>query len=165
MSGNVAVFLVWVGASAVLIGILALLNLYTHWRSLVAQGLPHPWLVTWQSSIGRLLPSRSVSISALVGRRALVCWDIRWVTSERTIADVVFVDINAGELGLRLTKPIHLMATESAPEVYLERVQFRPTNVRSLSKIGSKAVSGRLYPPIAEGLHATASIVVYPEGA
>jgi hypothetical protein len=165
MNANALAFLVWFGASAALVGILVCMNLYAQWRSLIAQDVPQPWLVTWRNSFARLLPTRSLSIPNLVGRRALVCWDIRWVAAERTIAHVTSVNTDSEELGLRLTNPIHLTAIGSAPEVHLENVRFCPRKARSLRKIESRAVSGRLHPPLSEGLYATASIVVYPEGA
>ena len=156
---------VWLSLSVALVGFLAMINVVAYYRELAAEGVPNPLLVTYRQTLCRLMPARTEPISDLVGRSALLSWDIRWVMAGRTVAKVTGVDPKARELILYLSKPIHLFATESAPEVLLEEVRFQPKGSHGEIAYGKRAVSGRLLPSLMKGLYATASIVVYPKSA
>ena len=153
---------VWLMLTAALVGILVIVNIVSAVRWLSAQGVPSPLLVIYQRTMGRLLPARIEPIETFIGRTALLSWDVRWVTSGNTLARVTGADSIGDQLTLHLSKPIVLYATDKAPELHIENVQFKP-KVRGRCAYGKRAVSGHLSPPIMEGLYATASIVIYPD--
>lgn len=115
----------------------------------------------YRRTLGRFLPGRTDPIETLLGRTAFLSWDIRWVTAGKTLAKVIAVDNIGNGLTLQLEKPIVLHATEIAPELSLEQVQFKPGRIFPIL-YGKQAVSGHLFPCISEGLFASASVVVYP---
>lgn len=154
---------IWLTLSGLLIGFLFVINLISRYRSLSAQGIPAPLLVTYQQTLGCLLPTRVEPVETFIGRSALLFWDIRWVTSGNTLAYVTGADPRNNELKLQLSKPIILYATEKAPEIHLENVCFQPKS-RSRAAYGKCAIPGRLLPHLTEDLYATATIVIYPKG-
>jgi hypothetical protein len=96
-----------------LVAILFSVNFIVELRSLAMQGVPRPWFVMYRRTAGRFIPTRSEPIESLVGRAALISWDIRWLTSGNTMAKVIAVNRIGSELTLRLDKPIVIHATEN----------------------------------------------------
>lgn len=146
---------------SILLAVILSINFAAELRSITTQGVPRPWLVMYRRTLGRFLPGRTDPIETLVGRTAFLSWDIRWVTAGETLAKVIAVDEIGNGLMLQLEKPIVLHATEIAPELCLERVQFKPGRILPIL-YGKQAVSGHLFPCISEDLFASASVVVYP---
>lgn len=159
---DAAVWTITVGALVcILLAILFLTNFVLELRSLAMQGVPRPWFVMYCRTVGRFIPGRTDPIESLVGRMAFLSWDIRWLTSGNTMAKVIAVNEIGNELMLGLDQPIVIHATENAPALCLEQVQFKPRQ-SFLSLYGKQAVSGMFFSGGSDALSGTASVVVYP---
>lgn len=156
-------FLVWLAIVGFLVLVLVVVNLFAEFRRLRTLRFPRPVFLLARRVRGRL-PARDTRRRAtLVGRRAWVSWDIRWLTAGETLASVVG-EADGDKLDLELQEPIHLYATSDAPEVTLRSVRFVPPG-RQPARYDSSAVRGVLEPDLGHGEQATAVIVVYPPDA
>jgi len=156
--------LIFLLVSGTLLAFIMVINLLASYRRLKARNIPHPFLVLWQRTIGRMLTVGATPAATLLGHQALLKWDIRWVRAGETLASVTSTGPEDNELVLQLVEPIYLARTDTAPEVRLETVRFKPIDHRRCA-YGRGTVSGTLLPTLDKGLSVTAELIVYPAKA
>lgn len=140
-----------------LLGSLWLMNFRRELRELRAKHIPRPGFLLFQRSVlAAFIPWSSTAVSAIKGRRAWICWDIRWLAAGETMARIIDVDTSTNELTVALEEEFN------GGGLKLGTMRFQPRG--RWTPYGKREVEGRLLPAIDKDLYATAGIVIYPEG-
>jgi hypothetical protein len=148
----------WLIGVILLLVFLAAVNAIVEYRRLKRTRAPRPLYILWQRTGAHLLPGRTAK-GDLAGRLVWIAWDVRWTTFGESTGRIVSSD-GRNDLLLRLDSPLVVRSAGSSSDVRLVDVTFVP--FRQEVHYGQSALSGRLEPPIAAGLNATAVIVLYP---